>query len=240
MLQLFTLLLFPFTSYASNTTVLSQLLGNSNLLSSQVIELIGILTILSLAPAILIMVTSFTRIIIVFSFVRNAIGIQQSPPNQVLVSLAIFLTFFIMSPVFEKSYLEGIKPFLNNKINEDQAIKATIDPIKKFMHANTREKDLNLFLDIAKVEKVDNLDSLPLRALTPAFMISEIRRGFEIGFLLFLPFIIIDMLVASILMGMGMMMMPPVTVSLPFKVIFFVIIDGWYMLAGSLVKSFIT
>lgn len=240
----FILLLKSQVILADNASDLLNLsfLNNETSVTSRVIQLFLIITVLGLAPSILIMVTSFTRIVIVLSFVRNALGLQQSPPNQVLVSLAMFLTLFIMSPTLEEAYDKGLKPLMAEEITEIEAFPLIMTPFKQFMTANTREKDLNLFLDIAKVpnEEIQSIDLIPLKAVVPAFMISELRRAFEIGFLIFLPFLIIDLLVSSILMAMGMMMMPPVMVSLPFKVIFFVIIDGWYMLAGSLVKSFAT
>ena len=207
--------------------------------TSRIIQLIAAITVLSLAPSILIMVTSFTRIIVVFSFLRSAMGLQQTPPNMVLVSLALFLTFFIMEPVFMKAYNNGLEPLIEEKITEEEAIKPTIAPFREFMLNNTREKDLTLFLDMAREENVEEADDVPFKALIPAFMISELRRAFEIGFLLFIPFLIIDMMVASTLMSMGMMMLPPVLISLPFKLIFFVLIDGWYLISGSIVKSFV-
>jgi flagellar biosynthetic protein FliP len=208
-------------------------------ISARIMQIIILVSMLSIAPSILIMVTSFTRIAIVLSFVRNAIGLQQSPPNQVLISLALFLTLFIMSPTIEEAYNNGFKPLMEESISEEQAITQIVNPFKKFMLANTRQKDLELFIAIAKLEN-SKPELLPIKVVIPSFMISELRRAFEIGFLIFLPFLIIDVLVSSILMAMGMMMMPPSLVSLPFKVIFFVLIDGWYMLAGSLVKSFVT
>ena len=207
------------------------------LFTSKVIQFIGLITILSVAPSILIMVTSFTRVVIVFSFLRTALGLQQTPPNTVIVSLALFLTMFIMSPVFEQAYNNGIKPLMNEEIEEGEAFTKISAPFKSFMLEHAREKDLSLFLEIAKIEVKEKVD-VPLHVVIPAFMISELKRAFEIGFLIFLPFLIIDMLVASILMAMGMMMIPPVMVSLPFKLIFFVLIDGWYMICGSLIKSY--
>ncbi len=208
--------------------------------TSKVLQLLVIITIIGLAPSILIMVTSFVRISIVFSFLRSALGLQQTPPNQVLISLAMFLTLFIMSPTIEQAYQDGIKPWLDEQIVESEAFPKIAAPFKKFMVANTREKDLDLFIGIGKIDPKTELQNIPMHVVTPAFMISELRRGFEIGFLIFLPFLIIDILVASILMAMGMMMMPPVMIALPFKIIFFVAIDGWYLLSGSLIKSFIS
>jgi len=204
---------------------------------SGAMNVLVLLTVLTLAPAILIMTTSFVRIIVVLSLLRTAIGLQQSPPNSVLISLALFLTAFIMAPVFTQSYQEGIQPLLDGEISTEEAFGATAEPVKTFMLAHTREGDLQLFLDIADVEP-ESPEATPVYVVAPAFMISELRRAFEIGFLLFIPFLIIDLVVASILMSMGMMMLPPVIISLPFKLIFFVLVDGWRLVAGSLVQSF--
>jgi flagellar biosynthetic protein FliP len=206
--------------------------------TGRIVQLMVLLTVLSLAPAILITVTSFTRIIIVLSFLRNALGIQQTPPNTVLISLALFLTGFIMAPTFDAAWRNGVSPLIEEKIGETEAIEKTMAPIGAFMLANVRERDLKLFADIAKLPPVAEAKETPMRVLIPAFMISELRRAFEIGFLLFLPFLIIDMVVASILMSMGMMMLPSAIISLPFKLVFFVLVDGWYLVAGSLVQSF--
>jgi flagellar biosynthesis protein FliP len=209
-----------------------------------IFRLVLLLTVLSLAPSILMMVTSFTRIIVVLSLLRSAIGIQQTPPNIVLISLAMFLTFFIMQPTFQKSYDEGIKPLIDNEVDEEEALPKIAEPFREFMLKHVREDDLQLFMELSEeadkksADKDTKAESVPYRALIPAFMISELRRAFEIGFLIFIPFLIIDMVVASILMSMGMMMLPPVLISLPFKIIFFVLIDGWAMLSESLVKSF--
>jgi flagellar biosynthesis protein FliP len=213
-------------------------LGEGGGSTGRIIQLMALVTVLSLAPAILVMVTSFTRIIIVLSFLRNALGIQQTPPNSVLVSLALFLTAFVMAPTFEASYRDGIGPLIEEKITEAQAMPLALAPLHSFMMSNVRGQDLKLFAGIAKMEAVAEPKDTPLRVLVPAFMISELRRAFEIGFLLFLPFLIIDMVVASILMSMGMMMLPSAVISLPFKIVFFVLIDGWYLVAGSLVQSF--
>ena len=206
--------------------------------SGRMIQIIALMTVLSLAPSVLVMVTSFTRIVVVLSFLRSALGTQQSPPNTVMISLALFLTGFIMAPVIEKSYTEGVTPLVNQQIDEITAFKRITEPFQGFMMAHVREHDLELFADLAKLPKLEDGAMVPLHVLIPAFMISELRRAFEIGFLLFLPFLIIDMVVASILMSMGMMMLPPATISLPFKIIFFVLVDGWYLVAGSLVKSY--
>ncbi len=212
-------------------------IGQGGSATARILQLIALLTVLSLAPSILIMVTSFTRIVIVLSFLRSAMGLQQTPPNSVLVSLALFLTAFIMAPVVEEAYDKGIAPLIKQEITQEQAFERTLTPLRKFMLTNVRKADLLLFLDMAKA-KPSSPETTPLRALIPAFMISELRRAFEIGFLLFVPFLVIDMVVASILMSMGMLMLPPVTISLPFKLIFFVLVDGWYLVAGSLVRSF--
>ncbi|CAK6551468.1 MAG: flagellar type III secretion system pore protein FliP [Candidatus Midichloria mitochondrii] len=214
-------------------------LGKSDLMSAKIIQLIGLITILSIAPSILIMVTSFTKISVVLSFVRTAVGLQQTPPNPVIISLALFLTFFIMAPTFEKAYENGLYPLMQNTIKEAAALQNITNPFRDFMLDNVREKDLSLFSNMARLEAEEALkENIPLHVLIPAFMISELKKAFEIGFLIFLPFLVIDMLVSSILMAMGMMMLPPVVISLPFKIIFFVLIDGWYMLCGSLVKSY--
>ena len=213
-------------------------LGEGGSSTGRIVQLMVLVTVLSLAPAVLVMVTSFTRIIIVLSFLRNALGIQQTPPNSVLISLALFLTGFVMTPTFEAAYNNGVAPLIDEKITEAQAMPLIMAPLHGFMMANVRTQDLKLFADIAKMEPVADPKDTPLRVLVPAFMISELRRAFEIGFLLFLPFLIIDMVVASILMSMGMMMLPSAIISLPFKIIFFVLIDGWYLVAGSLVQSF--
>ena len=212
-------------------------LGQGGSATGRIIQLIVVMTVLSLAPAILMTVTSFTRIIIVLSFLRNAIGIQQTPPNTVMVSLALFLTGFVMAPTLEASYRDGIAPLLEEKIDESEALTRAVAPVQGFMLAHARSQDVKLFGDLAKVPPSEP-SAVPLRVLVPAFMISELRRAFEIGFLLYLPFLIIDVVVASILMSMGMMMLPPGMVSLPFKLIFFVLVDGWYLVAGSLVQSF--
>ncbi|MGB4101711.1 MAG: flagellar type III secretion system pore protein FliP [Alphaproteobacteria bacterium] len=212
--------------------------GSGGNASARVIQLIILITVLSLAPSILIMVTCFTRIIVVFSFLRSAMGTQTSPPNVVLISLTLFITMFVMQPVFEKAWDNGISPYMNSKIEEKEAFDKTLAPFHAFMLRHVREKDLQLFMDLGKVKAPAETKDTPIRVLIPAFMISELRRAFEIGFLLFLPFLIIDMVIASILMSMGMMMLPPTQISLPFKVIFFVMVDGWYLVVGSLIQSY--
>lgn len=202
-------------------------------------QMFMIVTVLSLAPSILMMMTSFVRISIVFSFLRTAMGLQSSPPNSVLVSLSLFLTLFIMSDTLKTSYNNGVLPYVDGYIEEKQAFKESIKPFHKFMMSQVGEKELELFLDLGKVDRTDLAkEDTPLTSLIPAFMISELKRAFEIGFLIFLPFLVIDLAIASILMSMGMMMLPPVIISLPFKVIFFVMIDGWALLSGALVESF--
>ncbi|MCI5060262.1 MAG: flagellar type III secretion system pore protein FliP [Alphaproteobacteria bacterium] len=212
--------------------------GDGGTVTGRVVQLVAILTILSLAPSILIMMTSFTRIIVVLSFLRTAIGIQQTPPNTVMISLALFLTFFIMAPTFQKAYENGLAPLINEEINEVTAFEQGVEPFKEFMLLHVREADLELFMELSGTKDVAEPLDTPIQVLIPAFMISELRRAFEIGFMLFLPFLIIDMVTASILMSMGMMMLPPVMISLPFKIIFFVLVDGWYLISGSLIQSF--
>ena len=206
--------------------------------TARIFSILALITVLSLAPSIVIMMTSFTRLIVVFSITRSALATNATPPNMVLISLAFFMTIFIMSPTLEKSWDEGIKPLIDEKIELTEGLEKASNPLKEFMVKNTREKDLQLFTDLSQDEKPTEVAATPLKITIPAFMISELRRAFEIGFLIYLPFLIIDMVVASVLMSMGMMMLPPSVISLPFKVIFFVLIDGWYMLAGSLINSF--
>jgi flagellar biosynthetic protein FliP len=206
--------------------------------TGQLLRLVALLTILSIAPGILVVVTSFTRIVVVLSLLRSALGLQQTPPNTVIVSLALFLTAFVMGPTLERAYSEGIAPLIAEQITEEQAFERTTAPLREFMLKQVRASDLRLFMDMSNTGPVATPAETPLRALIPAFLVSELRRAFEIGFLIFVPFLIIDMVVSGILLSMGMMMLPPVTVSLPFKLIFFVLVDGWYLLAGSLVESF--
>lgn len=205
---------------------------------STTLQIIILMTILALAPSILIMVTSFIRFVVVLSFLRHAMGIHQMPPNQLLLALALILTFFVMTPVFNQAYESGIKPYLDKEISGEEAFESTTEPFKKFMLSQTREKDLALFVDIAKLKRPDNADDIPLQVLVPGYVISELRTAFQIAFVLFIPFLVIDMVVASVLMSMGMMMLPPIIVSLPFKILLFVLVDGWYLLVKSLVESF--
>jgi flagellar biosynthesis protein FliP len=210
--------------------------------TGKIVQYVVLITILSVAPGILIMATSFTRFVIAFSFLRSGLGLQSTPANLVLISLSLFLTFFVMAPTFDKAWQDGLQPLIDNKIDEKQAFARIADPFRDFMLQNVREKDLALFQDLAQglpgPADAPATERTDLRIVVPAFMISELRRGFEIGFLLVLPFLIIDLIVATLTMSMGMMMLPPTVISLPFKVLFFVLIDGWNLLAGSLVKSF--
>lgn len=205
-----------------------------------IIRTFGLLTILSIAPGILIMVTSFPRFIIAFSILRSGMGLGTTPSNMILTSMAMFMTFYVMAPTFERSWNDGIQPMMQNQITEAQAIERAAEPFRTFMLANTRPKDLALFVDLASERGQETMNGTQpqYRILVPAFMLSEIRRGFEIGFLVILPFLVIDMVVATITMAMGMMMLPPTSISLPFKILFFVLIDGWNLLVGSLVRSF--
>jgi flagellar biosynthesis protein FliP len=205
---------------------------------SSAVKLLLLLTVLSLAPSILILMTSFTRIVIVLSFVRTGLGTQQIPPNQVIVGLALFLTFFIMAPTFSQVNKEALTPLFNDKITLDQAYEKASVPFKEFMSKQTRQKDLQLFLDYSHAKQPKSIQDIPMTSLVPAFAISEIKTAFQIGFMVFIPFIVIDMVVASILMSMGMMMLPPVMISLPFKILLFVMVDGWYLVVKSLLESF--
>jgi flagellar biosynthetic protein FliP len=205
---------------------------------SILIQILILLTVLSLAPAILIMMTSFTRLVIVFSFLRSALGTQQMPPNQILIGLSLFLTFFIMTPVWSTVHEKALVPYQEKKISQGQAIDEALKPVRQFMFKQTREKDLALFVNMAKIAKPKNKEEIPTTVLLPAYMISELKTAFQIGCLLYIPFLIIDMVVSSILLSMGMMMLPPVMISLPFKALLFVLVDGWNLIVGSLVKSF--
>jgi flagellar biosynthetic protein FliP len=204
-----------------------------------IIQMFGLLTVLSIAPGLLIMVTSFTRFIIAFSILRSGIGLQSTPANLILISLSLFMTFYVMSPTFDQAWSNGVRPLMNNEIGQEQALERISDPFRQFMVKNVRDKDFDLFADLAR-ERGQTVarETVDLRVLVPAFMISEIRRGFEIGFLIILPFLVIDLIVATITMAMGMMMLPPTVVSLPFKILFFVLVDGWNLLVGSMVRSF--
>ena len=204
-----------------------------------IIQMFGLITVLSVAPGLLIMVTSFTRFIIAFSILRAGIGLQSTPANLILISLSLFMTFYVMSPTFDRAWNEGVQPLMENRIEQAEAMTRIADPFRTFMLENVRDKDFDLFADLARERgQTVSREEVDLRILVPAFMISEIRRGFEIGFLIVLPFLVIDLIVATITMAMGMMMLPPTVVSLPFKLLFFVLIDGWNLLVGSLVRSF--
>jgi flagellar biosynthetic protein FliP len=213
-------------------------LGPGGGVTERALQLVALVTILALAPSILVMVTSFTRIVVVLSLLRSAIGTQTAPPNAVIVGLALFLTAFVMAPTLRESYANGVEPLIAGQIQPSQAFDRAAGPLRTFMLRHVREKDLSLFIDMARASQPQRPEDVGMHVLVPAFMISELRRAFEIGFLLFVPFLIIDLVVASILMSVGMMMLPPVTVSLPFKLIFFVLVDGWSLVAGSLVQSY--
>lgn len=232
--------------------------GGSNSLTGRIIQGFVIIGILSLAPGIVIMCTSFTRIVVILSLVRTSLGLQNSPPNMVMTSLAMFLTFFIMQPHLQQAWDNGLRPLIDDEISQEAAIEQIIDPFKGFMLANTRDKDLELFeglaagnqaafktnknkepvTDTAEAKKEVKVEDVSMRVLVPAFMISELKRAFEIGFMLMIPFLVIDIIISTLLMSMGMMMLPPVMISLPFKIVFFVLVDGWYLVAGSIARSY--
>ena len=214
-------------------------LNGTGLFTDRMVQIVALITVLSIASSILIMMTSFVRMVVVLSLLRTALGLQQSPPNSVLVSLAMFLTLFVMTPTLTEAYHQGVEPMMNNQVTAEQGFTAAMVPMKKFMLAHVRDADLNLFLNMSHTKASAKAEDTALTTLAPAFMLSELKRAFEIGFLIFVPFLIIDMAVASILMSMGMMMLPPVIISLPFKLIFFVLVDGWRLIAGSLVESYL-
>ncbi len=228
-------LIFPLAALAQAVSIN---LGTGAGLTERVVQLIGLMTVLSLAPSIVIMTTSFVRIVVVLSLLRTALGLQQSPPNAVIISLSLFLTAIVMGPTLQRSYDEGVKPLLDQQMELPAAFDAAGAPVKAFMLTQVGRDDLALFIKLSKIPRPATIADTPIRVVTPAFMISELKRAFEIGFLLFVPFLVIDLVVASVLMSMGMMMLPPVVVSLPFKLIFFVLVDGWRLVAGSLVESF--
>ncbi len=207
--------------------------------SGRIVQIVGLLTVLSIAPGLLVMVTSFTRFAIAFSFLRSGLGLQTTPANIILISLSLFMTFYVMAPTFDQAWTSGLKPLLDNQINETEAYGKITQPFREFMLGQVRDKDFKLFDDLAKdtVRSTDRA-TVDLRVLIPAFMISEIRRGFEIGFLITLPFLVIDMIVSTLTMSMGMMMLPPSVISLPMKILFFILIDGWNMVVGSLIRSY--
>lgn len=234
------LLLLPLTAFAQGLPTITLGVGEATKPAevSTALQILMVLTILSVAPAILLMTTGFTRIVIVLSFVRQALGTQQAPSNQIVVGLSLFLTFFIMAPVFNQINEQALQPYLNQQITQDQALTEALKPMRQFMFSQVGEKDLQLLVDISKAPQPENQDDISLLTLIPAFVLSELKRAFQMGFLLFVPFLMIDMIVASILMAMGMMMLPPIIVSLPFKILLFVLVDGWSLVIGSLVKSF--
>lgn len=241
-------LLVPSLAFAQDASALANLIPAGNAAASgRIVQLFGLVTVLSIAPGLLVMVTSFTRIVIALSILRTGIGLQTTPANLIIISLSLFMTFFVMSPTFDQAWRDGLKPMLDNQITEEEAFYRISNPFKDFMLSQVRPQDLALFGDIAQSAKRDRVqppeqgasnEDVDLRVIIPAFMISELRRGFEIGFLIVLPFLVIDMIVATLTMSMGMMMLPPTIISLPFKILFFVLIDGWNMLVGSLVRSF--
>jgi len=232
------LLAASYPAAAQNVDLNSLVPAGGATASGRIIELVAILTVLSVAPGLLIMVTSFTRFIVALSFLRSGLGLQSAPANLVLISLALFMTFFVMAPTFDRAWQNGLKPLMDNQISQQDALAAVSEPFREFMLSQVREKDMALFEGLSKARfEVTDRSKADLRLLIPAFMISELRRGFEIGFLIVLPFLVIDMIVATLTMSMGMMMLPPSVISLPVKIMFFVLIDGWNLLIGSLVRS---
>jgi len=227
-----------FSGAAAAQDISINLGGGNGGVTERAIQLIALLTILSLAPSIVVMMTSFTRIVVVLSLLRTALGTATAPPNTVIIALALFLTAFVMGPTIQRAYDDAVKPLVGNQITVEQALERGAVPLRAFMEKNVRDKDLKLFMDLSGEAPPATPADMSMRILVPAFMISELKRAFEMGFLLFLPFLIIDLVVASVLMSMGMMMLPPVVVSLPFKLIFFVLVDGWSLVAGSLVQSY--
>ncbi len=231
-------LVMPAVASAAGPSVSIDLGSDSPKQTAVVIQILILLTVLSLAPALFIMVTSFTRIVIVLSFLRQALGTQSVPPNQVLLSLALFLTMFIMAPVGQQVYGEALQPLLAEQLSYEDAWKKGIEPVRGFMLRQMRDKDLELFISLSKIPKPEKVSDVPTHVIIPAFILSELRISFQIGFLIYIPFLIVDMVVASILMSMGMMLLPPAVISLPFKLILFVLADGWYLVVGSMVRSF--
>lgn len=227
-------------AYAQVPSLESLLPPGDGAASGRIIQIVALLTVLSLAPGLLIMVTSFTRFVVAFSFLRSGLGLQSTPANIFLISLSLFMTFFVMGPTFDRAWNDGVRPLTENRISEAEAFAKTTDPFREFMLAHVRPKDLQTFVDLASESypKANEGEKIDLRILIPAFMISELRRGFEIGFLIALPFLVIDMIVATLVMSMGMMMMPPTILALPFKILFFVLIDGWNILVSGLVRSY--
>lgn len=233
------LLLFPTLAIAQSVNIDIGAAGQAGA-TGRLVQLTALITVLSVAPSLLVMVTGFTRIVIVLSLLRSAIGAQSTPPNTVLVGLALFLTFFVMQPVLEQAYTTGLLPMSDGRLGELEGLRMAAEPFRHFMANNVRGVDLQMFLDMAHLPPASSADGAPWRALIPAFCIGELRRGFEMGFLLYLPFLVIDMVVGSVLMSLGMMMLPPSGISLPFKLIFFVLVDGWRLVSGGLVQGFAT
>jgi flagellar biosynthesis protein FliP len=234
------LLFTPAVALAQAPDIGTILPNNDPTAAGRIIQYIVLITVLSVAPGLLIMVTSFTRFVVALSFLRSGLGLQSTPANIILITLALFMTFYVMAPTFDRAWNSGLKPFMDNQISEEVAYKQITDPFREFMTAHVREKDLRMFEDMAAQNFPKRAEGaeIDLRVLIPAFMISELRRGFEIGFLIALPFLVIDLIVATLTMSMGMMMLPPTAISLPFKILFFVLIDGWNLLVGSLIRSF--
>ncbi len=232
--------LLPYVSYAQSIPTISigvEEVSEPGKVATS-LKILFILTILSLAPTILIMVTSFARIVIVLSFLRQAMGTQQMPPNQMIVGLSLFLTFFIMSPVFIHINQNALQPYINSEIDQETALNIGVAPIRNFMLKQVREKDLGLFVNLSGIQKPETVEDIPTHVIVPAFIISELRTAFQIGFMIYVPFLVLDMVIASVLMSMGMLMLPPIMISLPFKLMLFVLVDGWHLIVGSLVKSF--
>ncbi len=232
------LALLLLSASASAQSISLDLGANGASTTSRLIELTAVITLLSLAPSLLVMMTGFTRIVIVLSLLRGALGTQATPPNMVLIGLALFLTFFVMQPVFDQAWVAGVAPLLEGKISEMEGARLAAEPFRGFMLGHTRSEDLRLFLELGHIAQPASAGETPWRALVPAFLVGELRRAFEIGFLIYLPFLVIDIVIASVLMSLGMMMLPPNVVSLPFKLIFFVLVDGWTLVAGSLIQSY--
>jgi flagellar biosynthetic protein FliP len=233
-------LLLPLSTFAAGLPTITLGIGEATDPGevSTALQILIVLTILSVAPAILLMTTGFTRIVIVLSFMRQAMGTQSAPSNQIVIGLSLFLTFFVMAPVFNQINEQALQPYMNQQISQEEALDQALQPMRKFMFSQVGEKDLQLLVDISKSPQPENQADISMMTLIPAFMLSELKRAFQMGFLLFVPFLMVDMIVASILMSMGMMMLPPIIVSLPFKILLFVLVDGWSLVIGSLVKSF--
>jgi flagellar biosynthetic protein FliP len=234
------LILAPTLSWAEGLPTLTVGIGQTTdpTQMSNALQILLVLTVLTMAPAILLMTTAFIRLVVVLSFVRQAMGTQQMPPNQIIIGLALFLTFFIMAPVFGQINQQALQPYFNKQIGQEEALNRAVKPMREFMFSQTKEKELGLLMEIAGNKVPDNRKDVPTLTLIPAFMLSELKRAFQIGFMVYVPFLVIDMVVASVLMSMGMMMLPPIIISLPFKLLLFVLVDGWNLVVGSLVKSF--